>query len=261
VASEVEQLLEAASQVAQQRNHQQVGIDHAVMAIIARSQWARLLEACGARLGKLADELDRYLDDRPLLRDREPLQVTPELAGSLQRAANYSKAATLADITVGNLIVAMLAERQAFSVVALARHGVTRLGMMSYLIHGAVHDSVASIPQARLVSRWKPWARGARAAGRDARPAGPVADRCEIVMHDDPYTQMEFVIDVLMSVFDHDREDAQALMLAIHERGSGIVGTCSFALATALVAEVTERARDLEFPLRVSVEPVSASSS
>lgn len=245
LSPELEQILTSATGDARQRNHPSVSIEHVVMAIIARSEPARILEDCGAKLGRLASELDRFLDDRPVNRGGKPLEASPELASALQRAANHAHAAKLREMSVGNLIVAMLAERS-FAVAALRRHGVTRLGVMSYLVHGVVHDSAARIPQARLVSRWRPWARV------------PVPDRCEIVMYDDPYTQMEFVVDVLMSVFDHDRDDAHALVVAIQERGSGTVGTYSFAHATALVAEVTERAYRSEFPLKLSIVPTTA---
>jgi ATP-dependent Clp protease adaptor protein ClpS len=245
LSPELEQILASASADAYQRKHPTVGIEHVVMAIIARSEPARILEDCGAKLGKLTSEIDRYLDDQPCNHDNTPLVTSPELASALQHAASHAQGAKLSDISVGNLLVAMLAERS-FAVAALRRHRVTRLAVMSYLVHGVVHDSASRIPQARLVSRWKPWTRA------------PVADRCEVVMYDDPYTRMEFVVDVLMSVFDLDRDDAHALMLAIHECGSGIVGSYSFAEATALVAEVTERAYRAEFPLKVSIVPTTA---
>jgi ATP-dependent Clp protease adaptor protein ClpS len=136
-----------------------------------------------------------------------------------------------------------LGERSSFAAVALNRHGVTRLEVISYLVHGAMPDVAPTIPLARLVGRWKALART------------PAPDYCEVVMHDDPSTKADFVVDVLMSVFNHGRKDAHALMLAIQERGTATVGTYSFAKATPLVAEVRALAQHAAFPLVVSIVP------
>src|SRR5262249_15306153 len=133
LSPELSQILASASGDAHQRHHPTVAIEHVVMAIIARSEPARILEDCGAKLGKLASELDRYLDDQPRNHDDTPLATSPELASALQRAANHVQSAKLPEISVGNLLVAMLAERS-FAVAALRRHRVTRLAVMSYLV-------------------------------------------------------------------------------------------------------------------------------
>src|SRR5207302_866025 len=75
-----------------------------------------------------------------------------------------------------------------------------------------------------------------------------------IVLYNDDYTSMEFVVFVLTKVFHRSTEDALALTFAVHTQGKGIAGTYTFEVAEQKQYEVLLMAKIEELPLRVEVE-------
>jgi ATP-dependent Clp protease adaptor protein ClpS len=78
--------------------------------------------------------------------------------------------------------------------------------------------------------------------------------RYRVLLHNDDYTTMEFVVWVLQSVFHHDETTAMEIMLHVHKNGLGVAGVYPRELAEARVAKVDALARDHEYPLRTSME-------
>ena len=76
----------------------------------------------------------------------------------------------------------------------------------------------------------------------------------KVLMHNDDYTTMEFVVEVLQSVFHQSSTSAERIMLAIHFQGLGHCGTYPFAIAETKVQEVCNLARKAGYPLRCSIE-------
>ena len=75
-----------------------------------------------------------------------------------------------------------------------------------------------------------------------------------VLMHNDAYTTQEFVVMCLMMVFYHPQPRAEAIMLDVHCRGVGVVGTYSREVAESKVARVMSMARAREYPLRCTLE-------
>lgn len=78
--------------------------------------------------------------------------------------------------------------------------------------------------------------------------------RFRVLLHNDDYTTMEFVIDILIGIFEKGVDEATAIMLAVHEKGLGICGVYTEEVAETKVAQVHDRARRAGFPLRCSME-------
>lgn len=76
-----------------------------------------------------------------------------------------------------------------------------------------------------------------------------------VLLHNDDYTTMEFVVMVLMTVFHHQQAEAVRIMLQVHHEGIGVAGVYSFEIAESKAARVLELARHNEYPLQCSVEP------
>jgi ATP-dependent Clp protease adaptor protein ClpS len=76
----------------------------------------------------------------------------------------------------------------------------------------------------------------------------------QVVLHNDDYTTMQFVVDVLESIFNRSPAEAHRIMMHVHLRGHGVCGTYPFEVAETKVAMVHRRARKEGFPLRASVE-------
>lgn len=76
----------------------------------------------------------------------------------------------------------------------------------------------------------------------------------KVILLNDDYTTMEFVVFILETVFHKSSQQAHALMMSIHTSDRGIAGVYSFEIAEMKVAIVTELARKHEFPLRCIME-------
>ena len=79
-------------------------------------------------------------------------------------------------------------------------------------------------------------------------------DLYKVIMWNDDYTTMDFVVEILADIFNKSYEEAIEIMLAIHEKGKGICGRYTYEIAETKVHQATKRARANEFPLRVTME-------
>ncbi|MCX6558394.1 MAG: ATP-dependent Clp protease adapter ClpS [Candidatus Aminicenantes bacterium] len=75
-----------------------------------------------------------------------------------------------------------------------------------------------------------------------------------VVLHNDHFTTMEFVVEILVKIFHKPAQEATQIMLDVHRRGSGNCGVYSLDIARTKVAQVHALARQHEFPLRCSYE-------
>ena len=76
----------------------------------------------------------------------------------------------------------------------------------------------------------------------------------QVVLINDDYTPMEFVVDLLQRVFGHDRTRATRIMLEVHTRGKGVCGVYTFEIAETKVAQATSYARQHQHPLLCTIE-------
>lgn len=77
----------------------------------------------------------------------------------------------------------------------------------------------------------------------------------KVVFNNDDKTPVDFVVEVLMVIFHHDRKTAEHITMEIHSKGKGIAGVYSYEIAEQKSVETTSAARQNGFPLTVSVEP------
>lgn len=75
-----------------------------------------------------------------------------------------------------------------------------------------------------------------------------------VLLHNDDYTTMEFVILVLVDIFRKTAEEASEIMLSVHRNGMGVCGVYPREIAEFRVHEVEKRARLAGFPLRCTME-------
>jgi ATP-dependent Clp protease adaptor protein ClpS len=77
----------------------------------------------------------------------------------------------------------------------------------------------------------------------------------KVLLHNDDYTTMEFVVWVLESVFNMTEEQAIQVMLNVHITGVGVAGIYTFEVAEMKVEKTTALAREQEYPLLATFEP------
>jgi len=81
-------------------------------------------------------------------------------------------------------------------------------------------------------------------------------DEFRVILLNDDYTTMDFVVMVLTDVFGKNTEDANRIMLDVHKRGRGIVGQYPWDIAVTKAEQVHALARENEFPLKCIVEQI-----
>ena len=88
----------------------------------------------------------------------------------------------------------------------------------------------------------------------EAQPKVKQPPLYNVVLLNDDYTPMEFVVDVLERFFRMDRSGATRVMLEVHTRGKGICGVFTYEIAETKVAQVTTYSRDNQHPLMCTLE-------
>lgn|GEM_PF-194134 len=77
-----------------------------------------------------------------------------------------------------------------------------------------------------------------------------------VILHNDHYTTMDFVVEVLITVFHMPGAKATQVMLDVHRKGTGVCGVYTYDIAVTKVEQVHHMAKDREYPLRCSFERV-----
>lgn len=76
-----------------------------------------------------------------------------------------------------------------------------------------------------------------------------------VLLHNDDYTPMDFVVRLLQGVFHHGETEATRIMLQVHNNGAGVAGIYTHEIAETKVAQVHMMARENDCPLMASLEP------
>lgn len=76
----------------------------------------------------------------------------------------------------------------------------------------------------------------------------------KVFILNDDYTSMDFVVDILMSVFHKSYEQAENIMLEVHKKDRGLCGVYTHEIAETKVMQVVKKAKDSGFPLKATME-------
>ncbi len=88
----------------------------------------------------------------------------------------------------------------------------------------------------------------------EARPRVQEPPRYRVVLLNDDYTPMEFVVDILVTIFGMERTRATQVMLEVHTKGKGVCGVYNYEIAETKVAQVMGLARQHQHPLLCTME-------
>jgi Uncharacterized conserved protein len=86
------------------------------------------------------------------------------------------------------------------------------------------------------------------------RPKTKKPSLYKVLLLNDDYTPMEFVVHILENIFSKNRDEAVQIMLHVHRHGVGVCGVFTFEVAETKVAQVIEFARRHEHPLQCTME-------
>jgi ATP-dependent Clp protease adaptor protein ClpS len=96
--------------------------------------------------------------------------------------------------------------------------------------------------------------KGQGIALEEARPEVELPPMYRVILLNDDYTPMDFVIEILTVFFTMSHDRATQVMLHVHTRGKGVCGVFSFEIAETKVVQVNEYSRQNEHPLKCTME-------
>ncbi|MGL5150018.1 MAG: ATP-dependent Clp protease adaptor ClpS [Clostridium sp.] len=76
----------------------------------------------------------------------------------------------------------------------------------------------------------------------------------KVLMHNDDFTTMEFVVAILMDIFNKSFEESNKIMLDVHDKGKGIAGVYSYDIAYSKINKGMKLAREEGFPFKLTIE-------
>ena len=76
-----------------------------------------------------------------------------------------------------------------------------------------------------------------------------------VILHNDDFTTMDFVVELLVKLFHKTETDASAVMMQVHNNGKGVAGAYTYDIALTKKMQAERMASERNFPLRLSVEP------
>ncbi|WP_338670183.1 ATP-dependent Clp protease ATP-binding subunit ClpA [Pseudodesulfovibrio methanolicus] len=139
LSKELESALTSAVNEVKRRNHEFLTLEHLLYAISIEEQGEEILEACGAEMERLRDQLGRFFVENvealPEGTESEVIQ-TLGVRRVLQRAVWQKKASGKNTVEVGDVLAAMFDEEDSYAVYFLRTHDVSRLDILEFISHG-----------------------------------------------------------------------------------------------------------------------------
>ena len=200
------------------------------------------LRGCRASEGVLAEALRGHLAARPANGSRiraalsswwrgpraPRVRTDPVVERVLTRTLIHAQAVDRTRIGSAHVLISIMTEPDCIATKRLADQGVTRHDVLNYVSHRIVKGAEPPPPP---------------------KPASPWIV-CAVILHNDDFTPMEFVVRVLETIFDKSREDAVRLMQEVHETGSAQCGVFAYDAALAKMRATTDLGRAEGFALR-----------
>lgn len=260
VALDLEVSLHLAFVSARRLRYETISLEQLLLALLDNPSAAGTMRACAINIEAMRGSVSALVrESTPVATGAGAVEpaASPEFQRVLQRAIarvlsltgstsqrhNSSKApswvpavlrtrATRKAVDGADVLVALLEESDGSAVEELRRHGVTRLAVMNVIAHGIASDDPVATPP------------------RQADGAVGMA----IVLENDDFTPMEFVVDVLQQHLGLDVESAVRVMLEVHREGRAIAGRFPADVAVDKAERLRATARQAGHPFRCAVE-------
>ena len=139
LSSELEYCLNEAFQRARDQRHEYMTVEHLLLGILDTPKVREILQACGADLGRLRRDLEKFIDDTtPRLPAEDDREVQPTLGFQrvLQRAVFHVQSSGRKEVSVANVLVAIFSEKQSHAAYLLSLQDIARLDVVNFVSHG-----------------------------------------------------------------------------------------------------------------------------
>ncbi len=227
---DVHRILAREDELARAANRPSPTLEDLVRAIALDPIGANVLRSSGADLDTLELALAHAATRLP--------SSTPEHDVVLRLAQLRATVEKMEHVTLDLLLHAILGRDRSRAVRLLAKHGASSIDVRRFLAHGiAKPPRRSSLPVAHVV-----------------HDATRTPERCKVVFINDNFTTRALVIEILCSLFDHPREQAERIATIIHEQGRVSVGDYGARKARRLAAKATRRAEKKAMPLLIVLE-------
>ena len=194
-------------------------------------------------LEKLRRNLVSFVDSEPATfatGKSETSKHSAALDRVIQWTVAHAQSVGREEITAANVLIGILQQGESQASAALEEQAMTRYDATLYFSHGT--------------------SKADQLSPRRTEPAPPdlsktTAVQAKVLLLNDDYTPMEFVVQVLECVFEKDPETAERIMLETHDNGIGTCGLYPYDVASTKVTEVLSLAREQQHPLQCVLEP------
>jgi ATP-dependent Clp protease adapter protein ClpS len=233
------QSVRRALEIASEQQSDRAAPEHLLVALTEDADAVPVMRACNVDIERLRRSIFASLPVGNHNARLERVHPDASFRTIIARAVRHIRSVERHEITGAHVLVQMFADPVARF---LREQGVAGYDVAFYVCHGAASRPAAAKPVT-----------AAGAISRAQRGTGE--GRYQVVLRNDLYTPMWFVVRVLEEVFPVTREGAIAIMLSTHEHGTGLCGTWSQIEAQSLAERVVERAREFQYPLRCVTVP------
>ncbi len=224
---------------ARRRQHHSLTPIHLLHSLAKQEAGRELIQNCGGNVDKMINELDTMLDTS-FKSTSETVEYRVEASQSLKKifrqADMHSCSCGKNTVGTGDVIAEMfLDDGDESAARVLVKQGISRLDVLNYISHGISKANMPNDAEQLEAIR----IRGAR---------------LKVLLHNDDYSTMEFVVYALRTIFDKTAEDATRLMLGIHQQELVVVGVYDYDDAIEKAKKVRALAAKNGFPLLCSVQ-------
>jgi ATP-dependent Clp protease adapter protein ClpS len=236
------QSIQRARDIASEQGSAHATPEHLLLALIDDPDAATVMRACNVDIGRLRRVISAALlagTDNPKP-ERATIHPDQRLRSIIRRAVSHIRSVKKDAITGAHVLVQMFTDPAARF---LREQGMTRYDAAFYVCHGmAAHAATSAADRMTFEVPVRP--------DDEVRQA-----RCQVVLLNDIYTPMEFVIHLLTEVFSITTDHAASIVLSTDRDGAGLCGTWSRTEARGLAERVMARAREYQHPLRCVTVP------
>jgi ATP-dependent Clp protease adapter protein ClpS len=238
IAQELEISLHLAFVEAREKRHELITVEHLLLALMDNPTAAEVLRGCGANMDELREALTTHIAKQTpqIATDREvDTQPTLGFQRVIQRAILHVQSSGQKEVTGSHVLVAIFGDKDSLARHILERRGIAWPDVVNYISHAGtspqVHETGAGLPELT-------------AAELEA------AKDLHVVLFNDDYTPMRFVVDVLQQFFSMSKEDATEVMLEVHREGKAVGGLYAKQDALDIVEQVRAHALEHKHPFR-----------
>lgn len=247
--------LRAAVQEAARLHHRSVTLDHLFHVLLREDSVTRVLSLCGCDTQHLRAEMAEYLELLPAPSGRAGLWTKnpkPDtvFANALQKAILQALGSGQSEFGTDGLLVVVWDAKDTYASMLLRAEGLMRVELLRCISHGS-----PALPPLSPQEAQPPSAPPASSPSSPLSPS-PGGALAALVLHNDHYTAMDFVVQVLTQVFGLTEKQASVMMMQVHKAGHAALGPYPVDVAQRLAEEIRSLAAAEEFPLLCTIEPV-----